>query len=279
MYNLPRAAKVFGISFIVLIILLILNDKRLVSENAKVLSMKVFDLNEWRDVHFTSTEKLTLAPGLKTVESMKTKKTKTRSKHVKYKSSRFREILQYNTTQLRQLVDIHMQQEKLCDFQRYDERKKEEKCSFKSVKKYIDECGYFPRHITWKEDTPVTLGYCKLPDDVRWIQVHQYLHRHVTNIITTGDSQGYRYSNAFINAIRRSGIKCRLIKSESVGFTVSSAYFQRPEDSAHKAALKDPTRTCRSCTSFQQKWYHLCRVLIAVNSLHSNTSPSSCPIT
>ena len=126
------------------------------------------------------------------------------------------------------------------------------------MKKYIDECGYFPRHITWKENTAATMGYCKLLHVVDKVKVYQYLHTHVNNIITTGDSQGYRYSQgyrdsqgyrysqAFILILSRIGKTCQLSKKESVGFTISSSYFHRAEDSAHKAAVNAPTRTCHS---------------------------------
>ena len=112
MNNLTRAT-ILSISFIISVV--VLEDKKEVFEHAEILSMKVLSL-KLNDRHLPSKEKsmLRLAPGLKTAESINT-----RSKQVKYKTS-FTDILSYNTTQLRQLVHIHKELEKHCDFQLYE---------------------------------------------------------------------------------------------------------------------------------------------------------------
>ena len=166
--------------------------------------------------------------------------------------ARIKELLNYDTTELRQLVYNHGEEGKHCDYPRYNKLK--ENCTFKSLREHIERCGYFPRNITWKGDVPATTGFCKLHEVVDRLPLLQYFHRYINDIVATGDSQGKKYSRAFIDNINQFGIKCELLKEEKKGYKISADYYHRTYISLKEIrALLSPRRFCHSCNSFQQK--------------------------
>ena len=141
----------------------------------------------------------------------------------------------------------HSAKEKGCTWNKRDQNEPLGKCTFSSIQKYMDMCGYFPNQLTLDPVLQPKYRYCEiqeLPKD----EILDYFHENVSRVVTFGDSQGAMYSGAILANFQLRGIRCHVVKAEPQGFQSKKTYFFN--DSRVIEVLLDANRTCRTCSSF-----------------------------
>jgi hypothetical protein len=133
-------------------------------------------------------------------------------------------------------------------------------CTFPLLTDYVRRCGYFAESTYWRDvderfpEATLYAQICRVPP-VRLAATHlrDFIHqRNITSIVVTGDSQGFRYNQAFLKLFQQAAFQCELLKKEPPGKKASLDYYT--EGSEFKPNVK-VSRTCRSC----QSNLHMCR--------------------
>ena len=134
-------------------------------------------------------------------------------------------------------------------------------CSLQNINRYILSNSVFPGGGHWDNLTDqyvhYTSEYCNLLPPFL-VTKHASLFMSIAKprkIMLTGDSQGKRYTDAFLWHLGNIGYWCKTLKSEGVnegGYQPDKAYFlQGTGIKAHTVVM--PRRTCHSCLSFYSR--------------------------
>ena len=127
-------------------------------------------------------------------------------------------------------------------------------CTFPLLTDYHKRCGYFAGSTSWQNvakgfpKANLSAEICRIPSLQSSAQnLRDYIVQNkITSILTTGDSQGFRYTAALITLFKKASFRCKEIKREAFGDNMHLDYYTKGSGFTTNALIH---RACKSCNS------------------------------